>query len=250
MKKVLLFLLIGILAAGMIACSSNDAEPSVTPPAASEDTDSNLYNDGTYTAVSDATDKGYGAVTVTIVNDEITEIELFEYNGFGDEKPESYAYEAYHEAKEAMPAKFIEANGTDVEIFTGATSSSTKWIQALERALEMAKTESDSEATYFDGTFLGSSDVGEKGRGVAWVTIENDKIVSVELKASTFEADTKKEVFKGEEYPYEPFHEAVTEMAERFVEANGDEVEIFTGATGSSTQWQQAVERALGKAAR
>ncbi|KAB3540993.1 FMN-binding protein [Alkaliphilus pronyensis] len=239
MKKVLMLLLIGLLAIGLVACGTD--EPASSEPA-------NLYSDGTYSAVSDASDKGYSAVTVTIANDEITEIELFEYNGFGDEKTEAYPYEEYHQAKEEMPARFIEANGTDVEVFTGATGSSNNWIQALERALENAKLEADNDSTYFNGTFLGASDLGEKGRGVAWVTIEDDAIKSVELKATTFEKDTNKEVFKGEDYPFEPFHEAVTEMSARFIEANGSEVEIYTGATGSSVQWQQAVERALEKA--
>ncbi|QUH24630.1 FMN-binding protein [Serpentinicella alkaliphila] len=246
MKKIIALVLAMVTMLAVVGCTKTE-QPSTNAPTPT----TNKYNDGTYVAFGNGTDKGYGMVEVTIENDVIVDVQVTEFNGIGVEKGEAYTYEAFHTAKAEMPGRFVEANGTDVETVSGATGSSSNWILAVERALEKALVEPASATTLFNGTFYGVSDATDKGRSVALVTIEDDKIVEVKLLATTFtKDDVPKEVFKNEEYPYATFHEAAVEMAARFVEANGPEVDTFTGATGSSVQWKQAVERALEKATR
>lgn len=202
-----------------------------------------MYVDGTYEAYSDANERGFGKVVVTIENDEIVDIELSEFRGTGVEKDENYTYDEFHEALAEMPGRFLEANSADVETFTGATSSSEKWIQAVERALEMALVEPADDNEFFNGTFFGASDLGERGRSVAFVTFENDEIVEVVLHDTQLNDDG--EAFKPEDYQYEEYFDAQEAMAERFIEANGTDVDTFTGATSSSNNWITAVERAM-----
>lgn len=227
---------------GLVGCTQPKDKPSDAET-------TTKYVDGTYVAYDDASDKSYGMVEVTIKEDIITDVKVAGFTNMGDEKGENYPWEAFHEAKETMPQRFIDANGTEVEGVTGATGSVTGWKLAVERALEKALVEPPSTSAYFNGRFHGASDSTEKGRSVAWVTIEDDKIVDVKLGATTFTKDEeKKEVFKDETYSYAEFHQAVEQMPQRFIEANGPEVDTFTGATGSSEQWKVAVERALEKA--
>jgi uncharacterized protein with FMN-binding domain len=90
---------------------------------------------------------------------------------------------------------------------------------------------------------MGVSDASERGWAVALVVLDAEgNITEVILKEI---AGTD---FKGEGYTYDVWHQAVDEMAARFVEANSSEVDAFTGATGSSRLWVQAVEDALQKA--
>ncbi len=88
---------------------------------------------------------------------------------------------------------------------------------------------------------MGVSDINDRGGyGIAFVTLEDGEIAAVELKEIDGTGD-----FKNKEYSYQPYHKEVEEMAQRFVAANSSQIDSFTGATGSSTKWIQAVERAL-----
>lgn len=243
MKKILAVILAMVMMLAIVGCTKADEQTNTDP--------AKTYNDGTYVAYGNGNARGYGMVEVTIENDAIVDVKLFEFNGLNEEKGEEYSYPQFHEAKAEMPGKFVEANGSDVEMVTGATSSSTNWILAVDRALEKALVEPASAQTLFNGTFFGSSDATDKGRAVALVTVENGNIVDVTLSATTFtKDDVPKEVTKGEDYPYAAYFEAVEEMATRFIAANGADVDTFTGATGSSEQWKTAVERALEKASK
>ncbi|MCC5910703.1 MAG: FMN-binding protein [Clostridiaceae bacterium] len=250
MKKVLMLLLAMVMIISLIGCSSPAATPDEEPAEVETSVEgtTNKYNDGTYTAVSDANTRGYNMATITIENDVIVNVELEEFQAMNNPKPEDYSYEAYHEAKDVLPERFVEANGTAVEVVTNATSSTTKWQQAVERALEKALVEPASTNEYFDGVFFGASEVGERGTKFARVTIENDTIIEVELTETTI--PDGEENFKDEDYGFDTWHEAVEAMPARFVEANGTDVEIFTGATSSSTGWMEAVEDALENARR
>lgn len=247
MKKLAASLLIGTMVVSMVGCAGSNNSGSNTPapaPAAK-------YIAGTYRAYSDSTDKGYTWAEVTIKDDKISEVKLGGTNGFGDEKPESYPHQPYHQGISELPAKFVAANSSKVDVITGATGSSNQWMQAVERALENGLAKKESQAKYFDGVYMGASDQTEKGRGVVLVTVKDDKITEVVVKASTFtKEETPKEVFKDENYAYEAFHKAVDEMPAKFVAANSSKVDIVTGATSSSNQWMQGVERALEKAKR
>jgi uncharacterized protein with FMN-binding domain len=206
------------------------------------------FQDGSYVGYSDANDKGYAMATVTIAEDQIVAVELTEFTGYGAEKDwDTYPYEPSVKAREELAGEFVAKNSADVDTYTGATSSSEKYRQAVARALEKALVEPASDNTYFDGTFLGQTEPNEKGqRAVALVTIENDRIVDVVLEQTIDESNE----FKGEDYQYGPFHMAREEMARRFIAANSTDVDTFTGATGSSTAWMAAVEKALEHARR
>lgn len=193
--------------------------------------------DGEYWGVSEADSRGYVRAEITISNGEIVDVELTEYRGHGMPKGEDYGFEPWHDAMEELPQMFIEANSAEIDIITGATGTSQKAIDAVEKAL--ARAEGVTEP--FDGTFLGISEVSERGAwGVAMVTVEDGEIVDVKLEESTDDGE-----FKDEEYPYDEFHEAREEMPGWFIEANSPEVDIYTGATGSAERWMEAVEQAL-----
>lgn len=69
MKKALLLSLVLVVAVGLLAgCSKS------------------VYQDGTYTAVSDSTDNGYMEAKVTIAKDKITAVELIGYDKFAAAK--------------------------------------------------------------------------------------------------------------------------------------------------------------------
>jgi len=215
------------------------------------------HRDGTFQAVSQGDRYGYVQVFVTLKDQKITNVVIKEFDGLGVEK----LYNVYglrfpilEEMHKEMAKRFTEKNTWDVDAFTGATSSSKKAMEAVKFALERAR--ADTPATkYFNGTFMGTSDQGRYGWGIAWVTIENDKIVKVEFNETTpqlkdgkpvyDEANRQIFVLKSSEYPYPPYHEAKEEMAKRIIEKQSTQVDVYTGATSSSKQWLQAAERAL-----
>ncbi len=214
------------------------------------------YEDGVYTAVSQE-DRGYVEVTLTVENDEITDVEIVEYDELGVEK----IYEDYHErfpeleeAHETLASRLMEENTWDIDGFTGATSTSDKVSEAARFALEKAGVE-EPDNKYFDGRFMGISDATERGWGIAYITIENDEIVDVELEETMPAQEDGEDVFdavdrqvfelKEEDYDWDEFHEAQEVIAERILESQSHEVDTYTEATGSSENWMQAVKRAL-----
>ncbi|MFW6036136.1 MAG: FMN-binding protein [Halothermotrichaceae bacterium] len=97
--------------------------------------------------------------------------------------------------------------------------------------------------TQFNGKYLGVSDASGRGSvGVAWVTVSDGVVTDVQL------AEYSDGEAKGDDYSYDNFHNAKETMPERFVEADSYDVDTYSGATGSSTRWKQAVLRALVKA--
>ncbi|KAB3537686.1 FMN-binding protein [Alkaliphilus pronyensis] len=203
-----------------------------------------LYVDGYYKGVSDASSKSFGVADIIIANDKIVYAHVYGVSSTGVAKGDNYPWAQYHEATDLYNEKIVATNGEYADIITGATGSSIGYKQAVDRALEKALIEAKNSNTYFDGTFIGISDE-MKGVSVAWVTIENDKIVNVELKDAKANPETGAYEFKGEDYAWPQYHEAVEQLPARFIEANGSDIDVYTGATGSSNKWKQAVERAL-----
>lgn len=233
-------LLFGLLAAG--GCAPNE------------------FEDGVTVSVSEGDERGYAEVAVTIENDEITDVEITEYDGVGVEKLyEVYGqnFEYIEEAHEYFSEEIVEQNTWEVDTFSGATSTSEDIRQATRFALEKARV-NEPEQEYFDGTFMARSEGSERGWHLAWVTLQDDEIVDVELAGTTpveedDEAvydDAGRQVFelKGEDYHHEPYLEASEVIAEEVIEAQGPEVDTYTEATSSSEQWSEAVEKALEKA--
>lgn len=223
------------------------------------DDDVSIYEDGTYTGVSaNANNRGYIEVTITIENDEITEAAIIEYDGMGLAKDyESYGVEGtfdggdLKEAHETLEARFIENDDWNVDVVTGATSSSDKAMSAVEVAMKKAMVDKP-ENQYFDGTFMAISDQGARGWGIALVTIENDEITGVELFETAQVRDEDGEPVQGEfelkdeDYGWAEFHEALDYIADSVLEKQTTEgIDAYTEATGSSNMWLQAIERAL-----
>jgi uncharacterized protein with FMN-binding domain len=218
---------------------------------------SRIYRDGTFTAVSQGDKYGYAMVTVTLENDKIKSVTIKEFDGFGVEKLyEVYGqfFPALKEAHETLAKRIVEANSYQVDVFTGATGTSKKVMEAVKFALEKAKLE-PSKTKYLDGTFMGVSDFTARGHAVAWVTIENDKIVKLVLEETTPSVKDGKTVmdaagrtvwvFKGGDYPWPEFHAAKEAIAKAVIEKQTHQVDVYTGATSSSNKFIQAVQRAL-----
>jgi uncharacterized protein with FMN-binding domain len=197
------------------------------------------YKDGTYTATSNANERGYVKAEVVIKGGVIDAVTLWEFNDKGLEKDADYTYENFHAAIAELPGRFVEANSAEVDVVTGASSTSNKAMDAVDKALQRSK----GFAGTFEGMHMGVSDASERGWAVALVVLDADGNISEVILKEIAGTD-----FKDEGYGYDVWHQAVDEMAQKFVDANSSDVDAFTGATGSSGMWMQAVEDALQKA--
>ncbi|MEJ6950099.1 FMN-binding protein [Natronospora cellulosivora (SeqCode)] len=191
--------------------------------------------DGTYMGISEPTSRNaWGIAIVTFEDGKLVDLSL-EESSDGELKDENYSLDAFHEAKPAMTERMIEANSSDVDTFSGATSSSNLWIEAVENAFDKAGISND--------IYLGYSQFS-RGYVEAQVELDGDKIVSVNLT----EYDALG-LAKGEDYRLEEQVEAIKALPERFVEANDYNVDAYTGATSTSNKAMEAVKMALAKAA-
>ena len=198
--------------------------------------------DEIYTGYSQVDDRGgYVEAEVSLEAGQITEVNLTEFIDTGEVKGPDYdGIDEFHEAMEELPERFKEANDYDVDVYSGATGTSNKAIEAVKMALEKAEGVSD-----FDGTFFGASAITERGnRGIAHVTVEGSEIKNVVLKEID---DIDEGEFKGEDYGLDEFHDAKETLPERMIEADSYDVDTYSGATGSSERWIEAVKDALGK---
>lgn len=235
--KFFFYVLLGVFTLFFLS-ACEDQQPEKIPEGMEEDIRETAVE--TYTGYSDANEHGYAWAKVTLRGDDITRVELMEVLATGNEKDyDSYQYEPSVKAVKEMPKRFVEADSADVDVYTGATHSSEKFIQAVARALDYAR--GRAEGTYYDGTFQGESERTDYGYAVALVTIKDDKINNVDLKE--FDASGNQKDFS--QYQYEAAVEANEEMAERFVEANSPEVDLYTNATQSSIRYKEAVKNAL-----
>ncbi len=193
---------------------------------------------GLFIGFSEADARGYTEARVILDDGEIIDVELIEFNDLAQPKGEEYPLDEFHEAMRELPERFKEANSHEVDAYSGATGTSDSAMEAVKMALDKAE-----GVTSFDGTFMGKSDVDERGNyGIAWVTVEEGSITDVRLE------EVAGDEYKDEDYDWDEFHEAKEVMPGWFEEANDYDVDIYTGATGSAEKWIQAVIRALGKA--
>jgi len=260
-RRTISILLIVLLAVSLLTgCAKPAAQPEPAPK---------KYQDGVYEGYSWADDKGYAWAKVEIKDDKIVRVELKEFDALGLEKDFSvYPYAEAKKANEEMPAQFVAANSAQVDGVAKATSSSRKYRRAVAHALEKALVVPSNSNKYFDGVFMAISDRTEKGWAIAWVTIEEDKIIDLKLIGTTpkrgadgevvkdsagnvvFERKLSEDLIENGEvktarYPYLPYHEARVKMAANILRAQSTNVDTITGATGTSNQWKQAVDRAL-----
>lgn len=222
--------------------------------------------DGTYVGYSNES-RGFTEAKVIIEDNSIADVEITEYDNqylrkgvdneyltearierWGDRIDSDILeeYDSHVAIQKEVANRFVEANSTDIDTLTGATSTVDQAVEAVEMALDKAKGQ-----TEFDGRFAAASDRESRGWGIAIVTVEDGDIVEVELEEVTLDEQygfPKDSSLKGEDYHYDAFHEAKEELPAQFVEANSPEVDIYSGATSSSSKWQQAVARSLAKA--
>lgn len=221
-----------------------------------------VYNDGVVTAFSDATDRGYMKVELTIKNDKITAAQVAGFDGLALEKQDTYRHAPFLTAKAELPKRIVAQNSWDIDLVSGATTSSNQVRMAALRALQKARVTPTTAAQFFDGTYMAMSDRGERGWAIVWVTIGNDKITNVVIHETTAARDAAGAVIPDQFvrknvdaespdfYAFAPYHEARVELPKRFVAANSAEVDVFTGATSTSNNVKAAVARALEMAKR
>ncbi|MDQ7794711.1 MAG: FMN-binding protein [bacterium] len=256
MQKNRLFAVAGILFVLVLAAGCR-------PGGAAQD--AYVYRDGVYTGVSDGATTGYVQAKVFIAGDEILGIDVVEHDGTGLAKV--YAlyggdrFTVLQESHDTLARRMMDAATWDVEAFTGATSTSDKVKEAVRRALDKALVDRPGTGVHFDGTFMGMSDRTARGWGLAWVTIKDGKITEIKLAGTQPRRDAEGQpvmdgwgnptwALKDEAYPHPPYHEGKIAIARALVDSQGARVDTFTGATSSSRQWMQAVERAMEAARR
>lgn len=111
------------------------------------DTNEGAYVDGNYEAMGDQWDNGQESATIVIADGEITEVYLkrlttdgeeVDYELWKGEEIDGKLYPNLKQFKEDMANAMIEAQSYDVDIIAGATTSTTNWKLAAQRALEEA----------------------------------------------------------------------------------------------------------------
>lgn len=203
------------------------------------------YIDGTYEAWSDASDKSIQYAKVFIEDGRIVAVILREFTDKMVEKDwTTYPWPEAGEAARTLGLQFVENQAAVADIVTGATGSSKGFIQAVERALIKASPDKPTDKKYFDGVFMGRSDVASRGYyKVVWITIKDDKIV--DFKAQRVLADGSIQDPAEYGWPLEMAREAYKEAA---LQSEPGFVDTISGATGLTQMSNIAVRDALDRA--
>lgn len=204
------------------------------------------WEDGNWEAWSDVSGRSYQYAKVFVEDGEIIAVTLREFTWLGVEKDWfSYSWEQAVDAAQTLGVEFVAAQGPDIDMVSGATSSSTGWKQAVERALVKADPAArEAQGEYFDGTFFGRSHTGgRRYYETVWVTIENDQIV--DLKFDRVLEDG--EFLDPDDYGW-PLEQARETYRKAAIESEPGYVDTISGATGSSLMWNVAVRDALDRA--
>ncbi len=126
-KFIIVFAAIFVMAVSLTGCGGEEAEPSMAEG----------LSDGVYEGVSEEDDRGqYGEAIVTVEDGQIVDVEYIEHTEEGP-KDEDYDYEPTIEAMEELPQRLIDAQFVeDVDTYTEATSTTEKFKEAVENALQ------------------------------------------------------------------------------------------------------------------
>ena len=227
-----------VLCAGLgmgVAAMANQAYAAETADkAAATETVAAAYTDGDYTAEG----KGIGGkvpVTVTVKDGKVSEVKVgdnSETQGIGSK------------AIEQLPAKIVEANGTEgVDAVSGATVTSKAIFTAVEDCLKQAAPAADAKADKADKAEAGvlkDGDYTAEGKGIGGkvpvtVTVKDGKIATVTV------GDNSETQGIGSK--------AIEKLPEAIVAANGTEgVDAVSGATVTSKAIFSAVDEILDQA--
>ena len=214
-----------------------------------------LYKDGTYEGTGSGF-RGTTTVSVTVKNDKITDITTVSYND--DER-------FYGRACPTVVQEILDSQSTEVDAVSGATFSSNGIMQAVEDALNQAKTVEFSQSTadssanetspsgdsasqagnseqsaeansgqYKDGTYQGS---GTGFRGA---------VTTVSVTVSGGQISTVKVDSYGDDDRF--FNRAYPVISQEILGSQSAEVDAVSGATYSSNGIMQAVADALNQA--
>src|SRR5690606_4298597 len=94
------------------------------------------YFDGTFFGRSPADEHGFGTALVTIENDRIVAVTLGEALPDGTWKDFSaYPWEPTVRGKGELEEAIVALQSVEVDLITGSTSSSKKWLAAVANAL-------------------------------------------------------------------------------------------------------------------
>lgn len=198
------------------------------------------YRDGSFLGLVKDAKRGDTVVEVVLKAGKITGVNILMPTR------EDVAKEKYPPALEAwdkIPAQIKERNSTDgVDLVTKATSSSKKYLQAVEMALENAKIKPDlpNGVRWHDGNYVGIARDPKHGDCIVEVVIKKGKMAEVNVIAPTAKYM--------ETYGYAPGREAYREMPQRILKAQSADVDIYTKATSSSKKYIDAVKDALRQA--
>jgi uncharacterized protein with FMN-binding domain len=199
------------------------------------------WADGVYDAWSDAGKNSICYAQVYIEGGKLVAVDLREFTNKLIEKDFAvYPWPQAKDANQTLGAKFVEAQGANVDIISGATGSSTSYIQAVERALLKADT-SAKLPEYFDGVFFGRSTWTNHGYyEVARVTLKDGKVEDVSFQR--IKADFSIQDPADYNWPLEAAWKSYASAAKK---AEPGFVDALTGATGIKNTGNLAVRDAL-----
>ncbi len=180
-------------------------------------------SDGHYTG----TGEGYSdEIEVEIFVDDglISEIEVLSH-GDSDDIAEP--------AFEDLTERVIYNQSADVDVVSGATSSSQGFLQAAGEAISSARDMPEPAVEYRDGSYTGAGE-GYSDDIEVEVKVENGFITSIEVLSHGDSDDIAEPAF--------------TDLTETIMEEQSPEIDTISGATGSSRGFLEAVNSALSQA--
>ncbi len=126
----------------------------------------------------------------------------------------------------------VAANSLDVDIVSGATLSSIAFVGAVRQAVEEATGyDPAAEIKLAENEYLGISNNGLGGRLMVKVTVEDGKIIAINV----LEAHESEEIGVA----------ALNTQIPKLVESNGEAVDAITGATITCDALNEAVSEAM-----
>jgi len=200
-----------------IASPVEEAEEEVAEEPAEPEEEGEIYT---------GTAEGYGSdltVEVEVLDGEILAVRVVEHSETED---------LADPALEEVPARIVAEQSTDVDIVTGVTVTS----EAIMTAVDAALADVDLEAPEPEE---------EPAEGEVYTGTAEGFIDDITVEVTVLDGEiTGIEVIEHDETP-EYFDDAVPEILDRIIAAQSTEVDIVTGATGTSEGIMAAVDAAL-----
>ena len=228
--------------------------------------------DGEYSAVSNEDENGWSVQhSITVENGEVTVSDFDYVNADGDLKSEDEEYNTMMEensgvssadATEELNAAFVESQSADVDVVTGATSTSEKFATSAAALLAAAAEGNTDEinidelgSDLQDGEYSLTTEADERGWAHQFTIVVADGAITEsnydmvnedgDLKSVDEEYNTAMEEGTGTS-----FATAAEELNAALVEAQSlDGVEVVSGATSTSNAFLEYAQQLLDAAA-